>query len=634
MMPNSQFNLFTKKDWLLFSIIVFSIIAIFTTTNFSTDILPSHTEVQDVEYLVDSKKRHSIASILINTTDTWQQRTQTQTSIGTSNQKHWFRFTLNDINQAKPMLLVINNALLDNISLWFIHNKKIIQEYHLGDSLKFSQRVIEHENFLIPVPLHQQQIQVYISTHSKGAQRLPINVWQQKDYLEYSSKSVLIMGGFFGLMLAMGLSNLFFYITTRASTFLVYAGYVLFLTLTLAALQGLGYRYLWPNSPWLQQHAVGIFVNLAFCMSILFCNLLLNIKAHSKRLNKLLNANSALFLFGFVASFIIPLQTIIKPFFVVVLTSGIIILSVSIWLWFKGQIIARYYTIAWIVLFVSGFTVSLDTLDVINVNFPSFYLFMLGAVIETVLLALILAINHNQQRRALLSTQEALIDKERQTQQAQRDLLVTQENATEELEYKVQERTLELEIALRELSETNQELQEKNTLDALTGIRNRSFFDKKHLAEVRRSRREQSQLSIVMIDIDHFKKVNDQYGHLVGDECIKTVAKILQSALKRPSDVACRYGGEEFALILPSTDLVGAQILVEQLRAEIENTSIQAEEVSINITISAGIGTATLSFEQPEDSILSLADKQLYAAKNAGRNNVQSSSLDVFKQQD
>jgi diguanylate cyclase (GGDEF)-like protein len=137
-----------------------------------------------------------------------------------------------------------------------------------------------------------------------------------------------------------------------------------------------------------------------------------------------------------------------------------------------------------------------------------------------------------------------------------------------------------------------------------------------------------------MIDIDHFKSVNDQYGHLVGDECIKSVAKTLKQALKRPSDDVCRYGGEEFALILPSTDLQGALVLTEGLRAQIENTRIQAEGVYINITVSVGIGTAIADLNQPEDILLALADKQLYAAKNAGRNNVQGTHLNDIQPQD
>ena len=338
------------------------------------------------------------------------------------------------------------------------------------------------------------------------------------------------------------------------------------------------------------------------------------------------------FLLGLVISLFISLQVFIKVFLLMFCASGVLLLAVAIWLWIKGLAIAGYYTLAWAILIVSGFVLSLDALNIVNVNMPSYYLLMIGAAIETVLLALILAISHNQQRQTLLDTQAELLNQERQVQHAQKDMLALQENATEDLEYKVQERTLELEIALRELSETNRELQQKNTLDALTGIRNRSYFDKKYQAEVRRSRREQTQLSVVMMDIDHFKNVNDQYGHLVGDECIRAVAHTLEKALKRPSDDVCRYGGEEFALILPSTNLEGALTLVEQLRNEIEKTTIQAENVSVNITISAGIGTAIADLNQEEDLILALADRQLYAAKNAGRNNVQGSYLDAIQQ--
>ena len=133
--------------------------------------------------------------------------------------------------------------------------------------------------------------------------------------------------------------------------------------------------------------------------------------------------------------------------------------------------------------------------------------------------------------------------------QMQEKLLKIEEEAREELEVKIQERTFELEVTLRELEEKNRELEEKNTQDALTGIRNRRFFDKKYLAEGRRSRREQTELSLVMLDIDHFKAVNDNHGHLAGDDVIKFVGQTIADLLKRPSDEGCRYGGEEFALI-------------------------------------------------------------------------------------
>jgi diguanylate cyclase (GGDEF)-like protein len=610
------------------------VVIIFAATILSSNIRPQYTSITSLEYLVDTTNQYDVATIQDVVDVDWQEHGQNLTSLGVSDDVHWFKSTLTDIDLSQSWLLELDYAMLDEVSLWFVNGENILAEHHVGDSLPFSHRTVEHENFVFPLPNTHSTAQVFIKVYSKGVIRVPVKLWEANDYLVFASQNGIIMGLFFGLMLAMGLSNFFFFVTSRASTFLIYSSYVMCLGLTLAAIVGLGYRYVWPNAPWLQQHAVGIFASLTVWLSIIFCDRLLHVKAYSAALSKILNVTAYVFIVGLVISLFIPLQIFIQGFLVLLSAAGIFVLTVAIWLWYKGVGIARFYTLAWGVLFACGFLVSLDNLDIIEVNVPTHYLLMLGAAIETVLLALILAISHNQQRQALLDTQAELLDKERHAQHAQKDMLALQENATEELEYKVQERTLELEIALRELSETNRELQEKNTLDALTGIRNRSYFDKKYQAEVRRSRREQTQLSVVMMDIDHFKSVNDKYGHLVGDECIKTVAHTLKKALKRTSDDVCRYGGEEFALILPSTDLEGAIVLVEQLRDTIEKTTIQADDESINITISAGIGTATADLNQPEDVILALADKQLYAAKNAGRNNVQGSHLDVIQQQD
>jgi diguanylate cyclase (GGDEF)-like protein len=630
---NNSTNIILSNTWLWVIISIF-IAALFAITSFTNPIPPSHSLIADVEYLVDTNKEYSITSILSTSNNIWQQHSQDSNILNMFNKLLWFRFTLDSLDPKQPKLLEIDNALLDSVNLWFVRGNEILNEYQIGDSLPFSQRVIEHESFLSPVPAKSQEIVVYVSTLSKGLNRLPLNIWQQQDYLKFTSKSNLIAGIFFGLMLTMGFISLFFFVTTRTTPFLVYAGYVMFLALTLAALQGLGYRYIWPNSPWLQQNAIGIFAHLTVWFSIIFCDLLLNVRVYSEKFSKLLNVIAYAFLINLVISLFMPLHFFFNIFLIMLCTSSIFIFIVSVRLWIKGSLIARYYTLALAILFISGCVISVDTLNVINVNLSSNYILMLNMSVGTILLGLILGISHHQQRQVSLDTQAELMNKERQAQYNQLDMAALQDNTTEELEYKVQERTLELEVALRELSETNHELQEKNTLDALTGIRNCSYFNKKYQAEVRRSRRERTQLSVVMIDIDHLKSVNDQYGHLIGDECIKVVARTFKNALKRPSDDVCRYGGEEFALILPSTDLKGALILVEQLRVKIEKTNIQTDDVLINITINAGIGTAIADITQPEDNILALADKQLYAAKNAGRNSVQGSHLDFIQQQD
>ena len=220
--------------------------------------------------------------------------------------------------------------------------------------------------------------------------------------------------------------------------------------------------------------------------------------------------------------------------------------------------------------------------------------------------------------------------KSKQLKQAKSDAQVTaqkmkalakeQQDSQDLLEERVQERTLELNIALQELESANEELERKNVLDELTGLHNRRFYDQKILAEYRRSRRNLTALSLILIDIDHFKSVNDNYGHLAGDQCLIWLAKYIKQSLKRSADKAFRYGGEEFCLILPNTDAEGAFLLAEQLREVITKQSFKFQEIEIALTISCGIATYQQQKDVGPEQIFAAADKALYQAKGDGRN--------------
>ena len=202
-------------------------------------------------------------------------------------------------------------------------------------------------------------------------------------------------------------------------------------------------------------------------------------------------------------------------------------------------------------------------------------------------------------------------------------LLEQQQEGQDLLEDRVQERTLELHIALQELEEANRELEQKNTLDELTGLFNRRFYDQKILAEYRRSKRNLTTLSLIIIDIDHFKLVNDNYGHLAGDECLVWLSNHIKQSLKRSSDMAFRYGGEEFCIILPDTDEKGGMALAEALRKNIEQQICTHNDIQIPLTISSGIFTYIQQDDVQPEQIFSRADKALYEAKNQGRNQTQ-----------
>jgi len=192
-----------------------------------------------------------------------------------------------------------------------------------------------------------------------------------------------------------------------------------------------------------------------------------------------------------------------------------------------------------------------------------------------------------------------------------------------QLEEKVQERTLELHITLQELEESNQELKKKNTLDELTGLFNRRCYDEKILAEYRRSKRNLTPLSLVIIDIDHFKLVNDHHGHVAGDQCLIWLSTQMEKILRRSSDMAFRYGGEEFCLILPDTDAKGALVLAQALRQSIEQQVFQYENTVISLTISCGVSTYLQQKNIQPERLFIGADKALYQAKHNGRNQVQ-----------
>lgn len=174
------------------------------------------------------------------------------------------------------------------------------------------------------------------------------------------------------------------------------------------------------------------------------------------------------------------------------------------------------------------------------------------------------------------------------------------------------------------LEEKSRELERISETDGLTGAYNRRYFNKIFDIEWKRASREGTPLTLIIIDIDHFKKVNDTYGHLAGDEVLKTVTREFKKAFKRRTDVVVRYGGEEFAILLPGTDSHIAFRLSESLRRKIEALEVPYEEFKIQVTISSGIASCIPCHTKPGAILHMEADAALYRAKDNGRNQTQS----------
>lgn len=161
-------------------------------------------------------------------------------------------------------------------------------------------------------------------------------------------------------------------------------------------------------------------------------------------------------------------------------------------------------------------------------------------------------------------------------------------------------------------------------IDGMTGIFNRRYFDERLQAEWARAARQRTPLSVIMMDVDHFKRYNDHYGHQQGDECLRQVAQTIREALKRPGDLVARYGGEEFVCLLPETDLMGAVNVAANIRLAIHDMqrphahSPTAQFVTLSLGVCSAIHGQERS--QSADQLLAGADQQLYLAKTKGRN--------------
>ena len=256
--------------------------------------------------------------------------------------------------------------------------------------------------------------------------------------------------------------------------------------------------------------------------------------------------------------------------------------------------------------------------------------FWVGAGAGFIIVMLTLAVLYlwNRMLRALVAKRTQALQHELAERQRMESAL---NYAREQLEERVKERTAVLQASNQELNATRIQLQEANaqllrlvSIDGLTGIANRRQFDEVLAREVRRCLRERHPLSLILCDIDGFKRYNDTYGHARGDDTLRRVAQAVEKTFRRAGDLAARYGGEEFAIVLPGIDARRAWLFADRLRRNIWRLAVPnaVSTVADRVTISAGVATAMFDRIYGIEELIQAADMALYRAKGHGRNRV------------
>lgn len=576
-----------------------------------------------VEYRVDQRGEYSVEQFISENVNGyasgWLTHNKETLSFGYSNAVYWLRFKLsNQTDDPVSHLLEIEYPVLDDIQM-FIYDEKntLIKQKTLGDKIPFAERDIPHRNFLIPLTVSRQQTQTWLlRIETSSSVQVPMIIWPERDFFIQDQAKIMSMGMYYGIMLIMVLYNLVVYFSVRENSYLYYVFYVASMAFFLASLQGLSFQYIWPMATQWNDSAIVIMLSGVVCFASLFTRDFLELQKTHRLLYHLFGAVVVLSFVIIIATNFIPYYILIKT--LIVLSFGVIVLVTytGVFRWIEGFSAARLFTIAWSTMLMGGAVLALNKFNFIPRNFITENAVQLGSAIEVILLSFALADRLNQEKRERYEAQLQVLHREQEVQEAQAQALKIQRKANETLEEKVQERTNELEVA-------NKKLADLSTTDALTGIRNRRYFDHVLERDFNRAHREKEQLAILMLDIDHFKKVNDDHGHQVGDEALRRVAMVLTDVIHRTTDVIARYGGEEFAIILPNTDLEGAQIVAEEIRQRVAEEKVNSVDSEFSVTVSIGVmGDEPSIKNKNADLWLREADSALYMAKAAGRNKV------------
>lgn len=579
-------------------------------------------QLLNVEYTLAPSTEQQI---LNNNQIEWLDSDGTSLNLGMNLTPVWVKLAINNTSLTDiPVILSIDNPLLDEVNVLHTQGSKTIFFTKIGDALPLANRQIKSESLLVSLTLPKaSHTTVYLQIKNDAGLRIPLSLWSPNEYLKHKTKFNLLYGLLVGFILSLAITNFVLYGFSRRHYF-AYTGILLtLLWLTLAYLYGYGYRYLQPDGISFQQLAIP---SLLFISSALFAPLQQTIFGPAKR--RLIHG----------LGYTIVLLSLFSWFVPVHIALSLCLLSLPIFLSLIAAVSVKHYnyhykqpSIAYLISISAFFCAiiysALGVFNPFDLNIGVLSLTFVCFLICSLSLSYAVIKMFLMQRDAEVSAQQNALAESKAQDTLMRERLAIQEQARQDLESNIEERTFELQVTLRELEEKNRALEQLNMEDALTKTKNRRYFDKKLLMDIRRSRREQTPLSIIMFDIDHFKAINDNYGHLTGDQTIQAAANIIKTHLKRPLDDVARYGGEEFVVLLPNTPHRGALEIAEQIRKAAQNTDIIVAGTTIKFTLSAGVYSAIAEDINNPNLFTDYADKALYHAKQSGRNRVVSYPL-------
>ena len=540
-------------------------------------------------------------------------------NLGLSPDHWWFRLPVhNDRPEPVQRLLEIGYPSLDHVDVYAVDDGEVVSSFNMGDHRPFSERPVSHRFFVAPLEWPADTTRtLYIHVHSTGPLQVPLELWTYDDFFTHSQLQQTVAALFFGAMLIMGLYNFFIFLGIRERAHGYYVLHLLTLVLFVLSVTGYGFQYFWPQAVDWNERSIGVFLTLAVVFAGLFTRDFLHLRTrhHTRVIQWSLSGVYVLLAVMVLAVLFAPYTLMLITVVAIANFTCVAAFMAGLYTWWRGEQSARFYLLAWGALLAGGLVLGASRFSILPRNLFTENAVQIGATLLVSLLSLAMAERINEERRRRAQAQRQALDQERAARLAREEALETQRQANAMLEQRVEERT-------RELAEANRQLETMSLTDALTQLHNRRSFDEIMAVEYNRCYRYGHPLSLIFVDIDHFKDFNDTYGHQVGDTCLQVVGRVIAQSACRDADVTARYGGEEFCILLPETDRDGALEVAERVRRNVEQERFLVGGRQEPVTVSLGVACHHPDTPDGAHQLLREADQALYESKQKGRNQV------------
>ena len=496
-----------------------------------------------------------------------------------------------------------------------------------GDTLPYAAREIQSNNYLFALDLPSGSVQtIYLRVRSESSVTIPLRLLSRTGLESARWSESFQLALFFAALLALGAFNLLLWFTLRNRSYLYYVAFVGMTAMAYFCYNGLAYQYFWPDSPVWNNRAPMFFGFLTIATGALFGRSFLRVWEHGRRYDVPAMAVIGVSLL-LAAATISPMPYWVSarcfPFLAIAGSINLIVNSIQAIR--RGYRPARVFLLAWAALIAGLVAFALRALEILPGNFFTIYGVQIGSLVEALLLSQALAQRIHTMREEKEAAQMAALQAKESALQMKEQALEASRLAEQDLESMVAERvqelarvnrTLEAEIFERKRAE--ELLRRLAYHDALTGLPNRTLLKDRFNMAVSAAKRNETNVALLVIDLDNFKDVNEEHGHDVGDDLLVSFARILQTRL-REMDTIARLGGDEFVVLV--NDLASPR---EAARVAEKVLSILNEPIRVtanqSVRISASIGIAVHGDDGTEvDPLLKRAETSMYAAKKAGR---------------